>query len=263
MNKMNSIIKRLSLKPQSFSKLFQTQKFSFACGNPNCGHKSNSTCGSPSCSTGCQGHCKPKSAIVRQEAPSFSGMAYWNGEMKKISSEDFKNKYIVLFFYPLDNTFVCPTEIVSFNDAAEEFEKINCQVISCSVDSHFSHKEWANKPRNEGGLSPMKIPMLSDLTQNISKKYGVRINNEDDPVVGVALRGTFIIDDKGILRHSSINDLNVGRNVEEVLRLVKAFQYADKNGEVCPSKWTPGKTAMKPSDPKKLNEFWKNEHAKH
>lgn len=258
MNKLNSVFKRLTpFKAQPINKLMKQPTFSFACGNPSC--KNSSSGGS-----GCKGHCgAPEVAIVRQSAPSFSGNAYWNGEMKKISLNDFQNKYVVLFFYPLDNTFVCPTEIVAFNDAAEEFAKNNCQVVACSVDSHFSHKEWANKPRNQGGLSPMTIPMLSDLTQEISKKYGVRINNKEDPMVGVALRGTFIIDAQGILRHASVNDLNVGRNVDEVLRLVKAFQFADKNGEVCPSKWAPGKTAMKPSDPKQLNEFWKNEHAKH
>lgn len=204
-----------------------------------------------------------KFAIVRQKAPEFKGMSYWNNEFKKISLNDFKGKYVVLFFYPLDNTFVCPTEIVAFNDASPEFEKVNCQVVACSVDSHFSHREWANKPRDKGGLSPMKIPMLADISQDNSFKYGVKICNENDDMRGVALRGTFIIDDKGVLRHKSINDLPVGRNVDEVLRLVKAFQHSDKHGEVCPSKWTPGKTGMTPNNSSKLNEFWKNEHAKH
>eukprot|EP00340_Litonotus_pictus_P009530 CAMPEP_0170514948 /NCGR_PEP_ID=MMETSP0209-20121228/1450_1 /TAXON_ID=665100 ORGANISM="Litonotus pictus, Strain P1" /NCGR_SAMPLE_ID=MMETSP0209 /ASSEMBLY_ACC=CAM_ASM_000301 /LENGTH=189 /DNA_ID=CAMNT_0010799223 /DNA_START=153 /DNA_END=722 /DNA_ORIENTATION=+ len=189
-------------------------------------------------------------------------MTYWNGEFKKVSLSDFKGKYVVLFFYPLDNTFVCPTEIVAFNDAASKFADVNTQLISCSIDSHFSHKEWATKPREKGGLNPMQIPMLADITQEISQTYGVRVG-EGDEAHGLSLRGTFIIDDKGVLKHSSVNDLPVGRNVDEILRLVNAFQYTDKHGEVCPSNWAPGKATMSPGNPDKLNEFWKKEHAKH
>ena len=244
---------------KSFKSLNSTTKFLFCLKNQ--GEQEN-------CRRGfkqeyCRGGFKQVNAVVRQAAPTFSGMAYWNGEMKKISSDDFKGKYIVLFFYPLDNTFVCPTEIVAFNDLAPEFEKVNAQLIACSVDSHFSHKEWANKPRSEGGLAPMKIPMLSDLSQDISRVFGVRINGENDDVKGVSMRGTFIIDSNGVLRSMQINDLPVGRNAEETLRLVKAFQHVEKHGEVCQSNWTPGKGGMTPGNSTKLNEFWKNEHAKH
>lgn len=201
-------------------------------------------------------------ATIRQQAPSFSGMAYVNGEFKKIENKDYSGKWVVLFFYPLDNTFVCPTEIVSFNDMNDKFQEINTQIIACSIDSHFSHKEWANKPRDQGGLAPVKIPMLSDLSQTISYQYGVRINDPNDGLQGVALRGTFIIDPKGILRHSSINDLPVGRNSEEILRLVKAFQHVEKHGENCPASWNEGKKGMAVGNADKIKEFWKTEHAK-
>lgn len=201
-------------------------------------------------------------AVVRHKAPAFSGKAFWNNEFKKISLDDFNGKWVVLFFYPLDNTFVCPTEIVSFSDNHKKFEDINTQLIGCSVDSHFSHREWANKPRDQGGLSPLKIPLLSDISQIISSKYGVRINDENDDLQGVSLRGTFIIDPKGVLRHISINDLPVGRNVDEVLRLVKAFQFTDKHGEVCPASWNDGKKTIPVGNSEGVKEFWKNEHSK-
>ncbi|CAH3187957.1 unnamed protein product, partial [Porites evermanni] len=147
----------------------------------------------------------------------------------------FTGKYLVLFFYPLDFTFVCPTEIIAFSDRVEEFRAINCEVIACSVDSHFSHLAWTEKPRKKGGLGTMNIPLLSDITKQISKDYGVLLEDQ-----GVALRGLFIVDDKGILRQITMNDLPVGRSVDEVLRLVQAFQFTDKHGEVCPAGWRPG-----------------------
>lgn len=201
-------------------------------------------------------------ATVRQPAPKFTGMAYWNGKFKKISLEDFKDKWVVLFFYPLDNTFVCPTEIVAFNDNADKFENLNAQVISCSIDSHFSHREWANKPREEGGLKPMKIPMLADVSHAISARYGVRINDENDDSTGISMRGTFIIDTKGVIRHMSINDLPVGRSVDEVIRTLKAFQFVEKHGEVCPAEWNEGKKTIPVAKEDKIKDFWKNEHGK-
>ena len=149
--------------------------------------------------------------------------------------EQFKGKYVVLFFWPLDFTFVCPTEICEFNDRAAEFEEIGCQVIGCSIDSKFTHREYTLKSREAGGLGPLSIPLVSDLTKEISRNYGVLIEDGDD--AGVAFRGTFIIGPDGTLRQYSINDLPVGRNVDEVIRLVKAFQYVDEHGEVCPSGW--------------------------
>lgn len=176
-------------------------------------------------------------------------MAWWNGFKKiKLSSADYKNKYIVLFFWPLDFTFVCPTEIVQFGDRAKDFRAINCEVIGVSVDSHFTHRAYTQKERNVGGLGKMDIPLVADVTKEISKKYGCLIEDGDD--AGVAYRATYIIDSKGILRHISISDLAVGRNVDETLRLVQAFQYTDKYGEVCPASWTPGTATMKPNDEK-------------
>lgn len=136
-------------------------------------------------------------------------------------------------------------------------------MIGCSVDSHFSHREFALKARTEGGLAPLSIPLLSDLSRTISKNYQVLIRNESDALNGVSLRGTFLIDDKGVLRHSTVNDAPVGRSVEETLRILKAFQYSDKHGEVCPSSWQPGKATINPGNTQKLNAFWKDEHAKH
>lgn len=171
---------------------------------------------------------------VTQQAPHFKGTAVVNGEFKELSLDNFKGKYLVLFFYPLDFTFVCPTEIVAFSDKANEFHDVNTEVVAVSVDSHFSHLAWTNTPRKNGGLGNMNIPLLSDLTKQISRDYGVLLETP-----GIALRGLFIIDPNGIVRHMSVNDLPVGRSVEETLRLVKAFQYVETHGEVCPANWTP------------------------
>lgn len=165
-----------------------------------------------------------------------------HGEFKELSLDNFKGKYLVLFFYPLDFTFVCPTEIVAFSDKANEFHDVNCEVVAVSVDSHFSHLAWTNTPRKNGGLGNMNIPLLSDLTKQISRDYGVLLETP-----GIALRGLFIIDPNGIVRHMSVNDLPVGRSVEETLRLVKAFQYVETHGEVCPANWTPHSPTIKPS----------------
>ena len=155
---------------------------------------------------------------------------------------------------------MCPTEICQFSDKAGEFEKINTQLIGCSIDSHFVHMEYTKKERKFGGLGPMNMPLLSDMSHKISRDYGCLIEDGED--TGIAFRGTYIIDDKGILRHITISDLPVGRNVDETIRLVKAFQYTDKHGEVCPASWTPGKATMKPGDEAQLNKFWEHEHAK-
>lgn len=178
---------------------------------------------------------------VGQKAPNFTGEAVVGKDFKKISLSDYKGKYVVLFFYPLDFTFVCPTEITAFSDKADEFAKINTQIIGVSVDSKFSHLAWVNTPRNEGGLGDIKFPLLEDLTKEVSRSYNVLIEE-----AGIALRGVFIIDDKGELKVSMINNNNIGRNVDEVLRLVQADQFVSSHdGEVCPANWTPGKDTMK------------------
>ncbi|XP_007469640.1 PREDICTED: thioredoxin-dependent peroxide reductase, mitochondrial isoform X2 [Lipotes vexillifer] len=176
-----------------------------------------------------------------QHAPYFKGTAVVNGEFKEISLDDFKGKYLVLFFYPLDFTFVCPTEIIAFSDKANEFHDVNCEVVAVSVDSHFTHLAWINTPRKNGGLGHMHITLLSDLTKQISRDYGVLLEGP-----GLALRGLFIIDPNGVIKHLSVNDLPVGRSVEETLRLVKAFQFVETHGEVCPANWTPDSPTIKP-----------------
>merc|ERR1719183_3453688 len=196
-------------------------------------------------------------AKISQPAPAFSGMAWTNGGFSKVSLADYSGKYVVLFFYPLDFTFVCPTEIVAFNNMAGAYRDANCELIACSVDSHFTHMAYTQVSRDKGGLGDMDIPMLSDLGKNISNDYGVLT-----PDGAISFRGTFIIDKSGILRHSSINDLPVGRNPDETLRLVKAFQFVDEHGEVCPANWQPGAETMDPSHTSdKTQAYWKNEHA--
>jgi len=180
-------------------------------------------------------------AMVTQQAPTFKATAVVNGKFEEISSSQFEGKYLVLFFYPLDFTFVCPTEIIEFSDRVEEFQKLNTAVVGASVDSHFSHLAWINTPRKKGGLGEMKIPLMADLNKSIAKDYGVLLED-----AGIALRGLFIIDGSGKLRYSGINDLPVGRSVDEVLRLVEAFQFTDKHGEVCPASWQPGSKTIKP-----------------
>ncbi|KAI4459172.1 thioredoxin peroxidase [Holotrichia oblita] len=178
-------------------------------------------------------------AVISKPAPYWESTAVVNGEFKTLKSTDFLGKYLVFFFYPLDFTFVCPTEILAFSDRIEEFNEINTSVVACSVDSHFTHFAWINTPRKEGGLGKIHIPLLSDLSHKISKDYGVYLDD-----VGHALRGLFIISPKGILRQITMNDLPVGRSVDETLRLVQAFQFTDENGEVCPAGWKPGQDTV-------------------
>ena len=179
--------------------------------------------------------------MIQQPAPQFSGEAVIDGDFKNISLSDYKGKWIYLFFYPLDFTFVCPTEITAFSDAVPKFEKLNTQVIGCSVDSKFSHLRWIETPRKDGGLGGCKYPLLADITKEIATYYGVLLP------AGVALRGSFIIDPKGVVRQATINDLPVGRSVDEALRLIEAFQFTDKHGEVCPAGWTQGSDTIKPN----------------
>lgn len=193
---------------------------------------------------------KLHSARVTEPAPDFRGTAVVDGGFKEISLSDYTGKYLVVFFYPLDFTFVCPTEITAFSDKASEFETMDTSLIAVSTDSHFSHLAWTNTPRNKGGLGKVDIPLLSDFCKNISRDYGVLLEN-----AGIALRGLFIIDGKGIVRHSSVNDIPVGRSVEETLRLVQAFQFTDRHGEVCPASWTPGEKTIKP-DVKDAGEYF-------
>lgn len=192
------------------------------------------------------------SRLVGNQAPHFKAEALVNGENKVISLDDYSGKWKVLFFYPLDFTFVCPTEIIAYSDAAEKFKAINCELIACSVDSFFSHLAWTQQDRNQGGLGEVNFPILADLNKNIARDYEVLVDDT------VALRGLFIIDDNNIIQHSTINNLSVGRNVEETLRLVEAYQFTAKSGEVCPANWTKGADTMKPDPEGSKSWFKKN-----
>lgn len=193
------------------------------------------------------------SVRIQHPAPDFKATAVMpDGEIKEISLGDYKGKYVVLFFYPLDFTFVCPTEIIAFSERVSEFEKLGVQVLGASVDSHFSHFAWRNTPRNVGGIGQINYPLIADITKSISRDYGVLIEEE-----GIALRGLFIIDGKGTLRQSTVNDLPVGRNVDETLRLVRAFKYTDEHGEVCPAGWEEGGDTIVPDIEKSKAYFHK------
>ena len=181
------------------------------------------------------------SAFVTLPAPTFTAQAYVNGEFKPISLEQYKGKKVVLFFYPLDFTFVCPTEILAFSDAIAEFEKRDTQVLGVSVDSHFSHYAWAQQPRAEGGIQGVAFPLISDLNKDIARAYNVLLP------FGLALRGLFIINKEGILKHITVNHNDLGRSVDEVLRLLDAVDFSEEYGEVCPANWHKGEAAMKPT----------------
>lgn len=171
---------------------------------------------------------------IQKEAPNFETTAVINGEFKTIRLTDYRGKYVVLYFYPLDFTFVCPTEIIAFDDHHDDFQARNTVVIGCSVDSHFSHLAWINTPREKGGLGGLRHPLASDLTKKISMDYGVLLDS------GVSLRGLFLIDKAGILRHYLVNDLPLGRSVPECLRMIDALQHYEQYGEVCPADWKKG-----------------------
>src|SRR5215468_6584326 len=181
-------------------------------------------------------------AFVSQPAPDFKADAYVNGEFKEVSLSQFKGKKVVLFFYPLDFTFVCPTEILAFSDHLEEFKKRNTEVVGVSVDSQFTHMAWAQVDRKEGGIKGVNYPLVADLSKNIARSYGVLLEGP-----GIALRGLFIINKDGVLKHSTINHLDLGRNIDEVLRVLDAVDFSEEHGEVCPANWKKGEKAMKPT----------------
>jgi peroxiredoxin (alkyl hydroperoxide reductase subunit C) len=181
------------------------------------------------------------SVQVGQPAPDFTATAVVNGQFEQIKLSSYRGKNVVLFFWPLDFTFVCPTEIVAFHEALPKFTERNTAVLGVSVDSQFTHHAWQNTPRTTGGLGKVDFPMISDLTHEISRNYGVLLENG-----GVALRGLFLIDKNGTVRHMLVNDLPLGRNVDEALRIVDALAHFEKHGEVCPANWKPGAKSMKP-----------------
>ena len=200
-------------------------------------------------------------AIVGRPAPHFEAAIYLNKDFKNIKLSDYLGQYVVLFFYPLDFTFICPTEILAFADKYDEFAQNKCALLGASIDSKFSHFQYCQLPRSKGGLGDIKVPLVADVTKTISTLYGALFTQGPD--AGVAMRATFIIDGKGILRHASYSDLPVGRNVDEVLRLVQAFQFSDENGQVCQSKWKPGKKGMVTDHSSEVTKkYWEEEHTK-
>ncbi|KAK2435466.1 Thioredoxin superfamily protein [Trifolium repens] len=190
--------------------------------------------------------------LVGNAAPDFEAEAVFDQEFIKVKlSEYIGKKYVILFFYPLDFTFVCPTEITAFSDRHAEFEAINTEILGVSVDSVFSHLAWVQTDRKSGGLGDLNYPLVSDVTKSISKSYGVLI-----PDQGIALRGLFIIDKEGVIQHSTINNLGIGRSVDETKRTLQALQYVQENpDEVCPAGWKPGEKSMKP-DPKLSKDYF-------
>jgi peroxiredoxin (alkyl hydroperoxide reductase subunit C) len=193
----------------------------------------------------------PMTRLVGLQAPEFSATAVVDQEFKEISLSHYRGKYVVLFFYPLDFTFVCPTEITAFSDRYTDFTSRNTEVLGVSVDSQFSHLAWIQTDRKQGGLGDVAYPLVADLKKEIAKAYEVL-----DQDAGVALRGLFIIDPDGVIQHATINNLAVGRNVDETLRVLQAFQYVQSHpDEVCPANWTPGERTMNP-DPVKSKEFF-------
>lgn len=188
---------------------------------------------------------------VNQDAPDFTATAVMDKEFTTIKLSDYRGQYVILFFYSLDFTFVCPTEIIAFSDRYEEFSKLNAEILGVSVDSEFSHLVWIETERKSGGLGNINYPLVSDLKKEISAAYNVL-----DPDTGIALRGLFIIDKDGIIQHATINNLAFGRNVDETLRTLQAIQYVQSHpDEVCPVGWQPGDKTLTP-DPVKSKEFF-------
>ncbi|MBL6988278.1 MAG: peroxiredoxin [Bacteriovoracaceae bacterium] len=181
-------------------------------------------------------------SLVTKKAPEFKAQAVTaDNSFKEVSLSNYKGKYVVLFFYPLDFTFVCPSEILAFNEKLSLFKEKNCEVLGISIDSHFTHLAWRNTEVNKGGIGQVQFPLISDISKEIAKDYGVLFNES------IALRGLFLIDKEGIIRHSVINDLSLGRNVDEVLRMLDALQFTEEHGEVCPANWNKGQKAIKPT----------------
>ncbi len=190
------------------------------------------------------------SVLVTKPAPEFTAQAVMaDGQIQEISLSDYKGKYVLLFFYPLDFTFVCPTEIIAFSEATAEFQKLGVEVLGCSVDSHFSHLAWRGVDRKKGGIGEINYPLVADLDKSIARDYDVLLD------AGIALRGLFLIDPAGVVRHQVVNDLPLGRSVGEALRTVKALQFTEEHGEVCPANWQEGGDTMKP-DPEGSKEYF-------
>lgn len=178
--------------------------------------------------------------LIGQAAPTFKATAVMpDDSMQEIALNDFKGrKYVLLFFYPLDFTFVCPTEIIAFNNRILQFESLDTKVLGVSIDSQYTHLAWKTTPINKGGIGSIQFPLLADVNRSISQSFGV-LNSE-----GVAFRATFIIDKQGMIKHQAVNDLPIGRNVEESLRIIEAIQHHEMSGNVCPAGWNNNKDSF-------------------
>lgn len=182
-------------------------------------------------------------SLIGKQAPDFTAKAVLKERIiDNFTLSSFKGKYVVLFFYPLDFTFVCPTELHAFQERLADFHAKHCEVIACSVDSPYSHHAWLSTPKSRGGIEGVEYPIISDLNKTIAQHYGVLIPHE-----GIAYRGLFLLDREGIIRHATVNDLPLGRSVDETLRLLDALIYFEKHGEVCPANWQAGKKGLHPS----------------
>jgi peroxiredoxin (alkyl hydroperoxide reductase subunit C) len=180
--------------------------------------------------------------LVGKPAPDFTATAvFGNNEIKDLKLSSLRGKHVVLFFYPLDFTFVCPSELIAFDHRLDEFKKRNVEVIGCSIDSQFTHLAWKNTPVDKGGIGQVKYALVADINHSICQAYDV------EAAGGVAFRGSFLIDKNGIVQHQVVNNLPLGRNIDEMLRMVDALQFTEEHGEVCPAGWSKGKAGMKAS----------------
>ena len=181
--------------------------------------------------------------LVTNEAPDFTATAVMpdNSFNEEFKLSDMRGKYVLLFFYPLDFTFVCPSEILAFGAAVDQFKAKNCEVVGVSVDSQFSHLAWKNTAINDGGIGNVQFPLVADLDKSISENYGVLFGG------AIALRGLYLIDKEGVIRHQVVNDLPLGRSVSEAMRMLDAIQFTEEHGDVCPANWTKGDDAMEPT----------------
>jgi len=201
-------------------------------------------------------------ARVRYGAPDFKAKAVMNDEFIDIHFAEYQERkeWSVLLFYPFDYTFVCPTELLSYSSNFDKFEELNAKVLAISTDSHHAHLAWTRANREDGGVGQLKIPLVADTAHDISRKYGVLVTDPEDEMYGAALRGLFIVDPTGKIRMMQINDDSVGRNVEETIRLLQGFQYADAHiGEACPASWQPGSDSIK-ANPYESKEYFKKHH---
>ena len=191
----------------------------------------------------------------RQAAPRFEALAVKGDSTEKVSLEQYKGGYLVMIFYPFDFTYVCPTELIAFSDRMSDFAGLETEVLGVSTDSHFTHLSWIKTERKNGGVGLLNFPLIADFTKKISKAYGFLVEDDADDLCGAALRGLVIIDPLGKVRHVQVNDAQVGRSVDEVLRLIQAFKHTDINGVVCPANWRPGKRTIVPDQKEKINYF--------